>query len=154
MSISESQAQRYQLRDPDIRLMLAVRDDDAGAFEELMRRYQNRLITVLEHLVGRKRLLLDRCPALGLVGGDAERGRELGLGGNEVGGRDQREQLLGPVPALGRGVRLDLAYDGHQQRVHQPHSGRSASRSLVQASTSSMASSRVCTFTSWILSES
>jgi RNA polymerase sigma-70 factor (ECF subfamily) len=54
LSISESQAQRYQLRDPDIRLMLAVRDDDAGAFEELMRRYQNRLITVLEHLVGRR----------------------------------------------------------------------------------------------------
>lgn len=54
MSISESQAQRYQLRDPDIRLMLAVRDDDATAFEELMRRYQVRLITVLEHLVGRR----------------------------------------------------------------------------------------------------
>lgn len=54
MSISESQAQRYQLRDPDIRLMLAVRDDDAAAFEELMRRYQSRLLTVLEHLVGRR----------------------------------------------------------------------------------------------------
>jgi RNA polymerase sigma-70 factor (ECF subfamily) len=32
--------------------MLAVRDDDAGAFEELMRRYQERLVTVLEHLIG------------------------------------------------------------------------------------------------------
>ena len=29
-----------------------VRDDDAAAFEELMLRYQNRLVTVLEHLVG------------------------------------------------------------------------------------------------------
>lgn len=32
--------------------MLRVRDDDAAAFEELMLRYQNRLITVLEHLCG------------------------------------------------------------------------------------------------------
>jgi RNA polymerase sigma-70 factor (ECF subfamily) len=35
--------------DPDARLMLRVRDDDAFAFEELVRRYQNRLLTVLEH---------------------------------------------------------------------------------------------------------
>ena len=32
--------------------MLRVRDDDAAAFEELMLRYQNRLVTVLEHLTG------------------------------------------------------------------------------------------------------
>jgi len=32
--------------------MLEVRDDNAGAFEELMLRYQNRLVTVIEHLVG------------------------------------------------------------------------------------------------------
>ncbi|MCA9101272.1 MAG: sigma-70 family RNA polymerase sigma factor [Planctomycetales bacterium] len=32
--------------------MLRVRDDDAEAFEELMLRYQARLITVLSHLVG------------------------------------------------------------------------------------------------------
>jgi RNA polymerase sigma-70 factor (ECF subfamily) len=31
-----------------------VRNDDAAAFEELMRRYQSRLITVLEHLVGNR----------------------------------------------------------------------------------------------------
>lgn len=52
MIISESSAARYTLHDPDVRLMLAVRDDDAGAFEELMRRYQERLVTVLEHLIG------------------------------------------------------------------------------------------------------
>jgi RNA polymerase sigma-70 factor (ECF subfamily) len=34
--------------------MLKVRDDDATAFDELMLRYQNRLVTVLEHLVGRR----------------------------------------------------------------------------------------------------
>jgi RNA polymerase sigma-70 factor (ECF subfamily) len=34
--------------------MLEVRDDNASAFEELMLRYQNRLITVLEHLVGHR----------------------------------------------------------------------------------------------------
>src|SRR5271169_2756665 len=32
--------------------MLRVRDGDAAAFDELMGRYQNRLVTVLEHLVG------------------------------------------------------------------------------------------------------
>lgn len=52
MAISESSAERYTLHDPDVRLMLAVRDDDAEAFEELMRRYQDRVVTVLEHLVG------------------------------------------------------------------------------------------------------
>lgn len=54
MAISESSAQRYQLQDPDVRLMLAVRDDDAAAFDELMLRYQSRLVTVLEHLTGRR----------------------------------------------------------------------------------------------------
>lgn len=54
MAVSESSAQRYQLQDPDVRLMLKVRDDDAAAFDELMLRYQNRLVTVLEHLVGRR----------------------------------------------------------------------------------------------------
>lgn len=49
--ISESTAQRYALQDPDVRLMLQVRDDDAAAFEELVLRYQNRLLTVLVHLV-------------------------------------------------------------------------------------------------------
>lgn len=54
MAVGESSARRYALRDPDVRLMLAVRDDDAAAFEELMRRYQSRLINVLEHLVGNR----------------------------------------------------------------------------------------------------
>jgi RNA polymerase sigma-70 factor (ECF subfamily) len=40
------------LRDPDIRLMLQVRDDQPGAFEELVERYQHRLVAVMNHLVG------------------------------------------------------------------------------------------------------
>ena len=52
MAVSESSTQNQYLRDPDVRLMLAVRDDDAAAFEELVLRYQNRLVTVLEHLAG------------------------------------------------------------------------------------------------------
>ena len=59
MAITESSAERYTLRDPDVRLMLEVRDDNAAAFEELMLRYQGRLITVLEHLVGRRDLAED-----------------------------------------------------------------------------------------------
>jgi RNA polymerase sigma-70 factor (ECF subfamily) len=40
------------LRDPDIRLMLRVRGDEPGAFEELVERYQHRLVAVMHHLVG------------------------------------------------------------------------------------------------------
>lgn len=45
---------RYELHDPDVRLMLQVRDGSASAFEELVLRYQNRLLTILEHLVGNR----------------------------------------------------------------------------------------------------
>jgi len=50
-AIGESSAQ-LALRDPDIRLMLRVRDDEPGAFEELVERYQHRLVAVMNHLVG------------------------------------------------------------------------------------------------------
>jgi RNA polymerase sigma-70 factor (ECF subfamily) len=40
------------LRDPDIRLMLQVRADDPGAFEQLVENYQHRLVAVMHHLVG------------------------------------------------------------------------------------------------------
>jgi RNA polymerase sigma-70 factor, ECF subfamily len=59
LSVSESSAKNFALHDPDVRLMLEVRDDSAAAFEELMLRYQNRLITVLEHLVGHRELAED-----------------------------------------------------------------------------------------------
>jgi RNA polymerase sigma-70 factor (ECF subfamily) len=49
--VSESSARRYAL-DPDVRLMLEVRDDNAAAFEELVLRYQDRLLTILKHLLG------------------------------------------------------------------------------------------------------
>ena len=59
MAITESTALKYQNLDPDVRLMLQVREDDAVAFEELMLRYQSRVITVLEHLVGQRELAED-----------------------------------------------------------------------------------------------
>jgi RNA polymerase sigma-70 factor (ECF subfamily) len=40
------------LRDPDIRLMLRVRDDETGAFEALVEQYQHRLVGVMNHVVG------------------------------------------------------------------------------------------------------
>jgi RNA polymerase sigma-70 factor, ECF subfamily len=49
--VSESSARRYAL-DPDVRLMLEVRDDNAAAFEELVLRYQDRLMSILKHLLG------------------------------------------------------------------------------------------------------
>jgi RNA polymerase sigma-70 factor (ECF subfamily) len=54
LAISESSARSYAIRDPDVRLMLEVKAGNAAAFEDLMVRYQNRLVTVLEHLVGRR----------------------------------------------------------------------------------------------------
>ncbi|MDG2220641.1 MAG: sigma-70 family RNA polymerase sigma factor [Rubripirellula sp.] len=51
MPVSESTALRYQQSDPDVRLMLRVRDDDASAFAELMRRYEARLVRLM-HTIG------------------------------------------------------------------------------------------------------
>jgi RNA polymerase sigma-70 factor (ECF subfamily) len=50
-AIGETSGQ-MALRDPDIRLMLRVRDDEGGAFEELVEHYQHRLVAVLHHLLG------------------------------------------------------------------------------------------------------
>ena len=51
MTIGQTSAQ-MALRDPDIRLMLRVRDDDAAAFAELVEHYQHRLVGIMHHLVG------------------------------------------------------------------------------------------------------
>lgn len=51
MSLGQTSAQ-MALRDPDIRLMLRVRDDDPAAFAELVERFQHRLVAVMNHLVG------------------------------------------------------------------------------------------------------
>jgi RNA polymerase sigma-70 factor (ECF subfamily) len=39
------------MRDPDIRLMLRVRDDDNEAFAELVELYHQRLVNVMHHLI-------------------------------------------------------------------------------------------------------
>ena len=59
MTVTESTARRYALRDPDVRLMLEARDDSAAAFEELVLRYQNRVVTFLEHHTGNHELAKD-----------------------------------------------------------------------------------------------
>lgn len=51
---SDSSARIDPLADPDVRLMLEVREGNAAAFEKLMLRYQDRLVAVLEHLVGKR----------------------------------------------------------------------------------------------------
>ncbi len=52
MATEQQAAVDYAQRDPDVRLMLAVRDDDAAAFEQLVARHQNRLMNFLFHLIG------------------------------------------------------------------------------------------------------
>ncbi|QDU28789.1 ECF RNA polymerase sigma factor SigE [Anatilimnocola aggregata] len=54
MSLSQTQPLSYEQADPDVRLMLQVRAGNAAAFEELVLRYQGRLLTVLEHLVNNR----------------------------------------------------------------------------------------------------
>ncbi|WP_435017808.1 RNA polymerase sigma factor [Tundrisphaera sp. TA3] len=46
------EVQPLEVRDPDVRLMLQIRDDVPGAFEVMVERYQHRLVGVLAHLVG------------------------------------------------------------------------------------------------------
>jgi RNA polymerase sigma-70 factor (ECF subfamily) len=50
---TEALEQQLESKDPDVRLMLQVRDDVQGAFETLVERYQGRLLGVMAHLVGR-----------------------------------------------------------------------------------------------------
>ena len=53
MATGESLEAQLEARDPDVRLMLQIREDVPGAFEVLVERYQHRLVGVLTHLIGR-----------------------------------------------------------------------------------------------------
>jgi RNA polymerase sigma-70 factor (ECF subfamily) len=50
VAIGQNSAQ-MALRDPDIRLMLRVREDDPSAFKELVDLYQHRLVGILHHIL-------------------------------------------------------------------------------------------------------
>jgi RNA polymerase sigma-70 factor (ECF subfamily) len=50
---SDTLEQQLEARDPDVRLMLQVRDDVQGAFEVLVERYQHRLVGIMVHVIGR-----------------------------------------------------------------------------------------------------
>lgn len=52
MSATGETSAQLALRDPDIRLMLRVRDDDSAAFAQLVEQYQHRLVAIMHHLVG------------------------------------------------------------------------------------------------------
>ena len=54
MATGETLERQLEARDPDVRLMLQVRDDVQGAFEVLVDRYQHRLVSVLAHLISSK----------------------------------------------------------------------------------------------------
>ena len=53
MALIGETSTQMALRDPDIRLMLRVREDDNAAFAELVEAYQNRLVGIMQHLVGK-----------------------------------------------------------------------------------------------------
>ena len=54
MAVTGESSGQLALRDPDIRLMLRVRDDDPAAFGEIVELYQQRLVTIMHHLVGNR----------------------------------------------------------------------------------------------------
>jgi RNA polymerase sigma-70 factor (ECF subfamily) len=51
VALTGESSTQLALRDPDIRLMLRVRDDDNEAFAELVELYHQRLVTLMHHLV-------------------------------------------------------------------------------------------------------
>ncbi|MDR2169154.1 MAG: sigma-70 family RNA polymerase sigma factor [Planctomycetaceae bacterium] len=59
MSIESVSESNINLHDPDVRLMLAVQQDDAAAFEELVLRYQGRVFSLLRHVVNDRDLAED-----------------------------------------------------------------------------------------------
>ena len=59
LPVSDSTALRYQQSDPDVRLMLRVKEDDAGAFEELVRKYHPRLVRLMRTIGPRPDLAED-----------------------------------------------------------------------------------------------
>lgn len=59
MRASESTWLETVRHDPDVRLMLAVQRGDAAAFEQLVERYQARLLLLFEHLIGSRHLAED-----------------------------------------------------------------------------------------------
>jgi RNA polymerase sigma-70 factor (ECF subfamily) len=52
VAATSATSKQLALRDPDVRLMLQVRDDEAGAFADLVGRYRHRLVAVMHHLTG------------------------------------------------------------------------------------------------------
>lgn len=59
MGASESTILHYTEADPDVRLMLKVRDDNAQAFQELVERYQTRLVSLLAFQLGSRDMAED-----------------------------------------------------------------------------------------------
>ena len=52
MAATGETSAQMALRDPDVRVMLRVRADEPGAFEELVELFQRRLVAVMAHVVG------------------------------------------------------------------------------------------------------
>lgn len=52
MSNANDTAVEALANDPDVRLMTLVREDDAEAFEQIVSRYQSRVVGILYHMVG------------------------------------------------------------------------------------------------------
>ncbi len=54
LASSETVTTEFETIDPDARLMMNVRDGSAEAFEELVRRYQSRLLAIFQNILGNR----------------------------------------------------------------------------------------------------
>ncbi len=52
-------ANHFELIDPDVRLMLLVKEGNAAAFEQLVRQYQDRVLAILRNLISNQQLAED-----------------------------------------------------------------------------------------------
>ena len=96
MATGESLEQQLEARDPDVKLMLQVRDDVAGAFEALVERYQSRLLGIM-----------------------VASGRPVGRSGGLDAGRFPAD-LQGPQGLPAAGEVLDVAVHDRQQPGAEP----------------------------------
>lgn len=54
-----TEANHFELTDPDVRLMLLVKEGSAAAFEQLVRQYQDRVLAILRNLISNQQLAED-----------------------------------------------------------------------------------------------
>ena len=118
--------QQLEARDPDVRLMLQVRDDVPGAFEALVERYQDRLVGILFHLVGSRRG--GRGPQPGGLPADLQGAQGVSPPGQVLDLAVHDRQQPGAEPPARQGAEPVGAHERRGHRLAAGRPGRRAAR--------------------------